>query len=110
MRPTWWSTRTTAAFSDVSGLIGLGLTVHSVLLGFAGLNVHFFSLMQYCRRNIVQGAFAIIFPRKSSAAADATILDRKSTRLNSSHQIISYAVFCLKKKKKKKITKINKND
>src|SRR5258708_29644245 len=29
----------------------------------------------------------------------ATIGDRKSTRLNSSHQIISYAVFCLKKKK-----------
>src|SRR5258708_29922675 len=27
-------------------------------------------------------------------------LDRKSTRLNSSHQIISYAVFCFKKKKK----------
>src|SRR5436190_7532553 len=31
--------------------------------------------------------------------------DRKSTRLNSSHTVISYAVFCLKKKKKKK-TKI----
>src|SRR5437899_11886352 len=29
-------------------------------------------------------------------------LDRKSTRLNSSHLGISYAVFCLKKKKKKK--------
>src|SRR5947207_11702367 len=29
--------------------------------------------------------------------------DRKSTRLNSSHTVISYAVFCLKKKKKKKI-------
>src|SRR5258708_19362607 len=28
------------------------------------------------------------------------VIDRKSTRLNSSHQIISYAVFCLKKKKK----------
>src|SRR5258708_25808800 len=28
-----------------------------------------------------------------------TLRDRKSTRLNSSHQIISYAVFCLKKKK-----------
>src|SRR5258708_11744612 len=28
--------------------------------------------------------------------------DRKSTRLNSSHQIISYAVFCLKKKKKRR--------
>src|SRR5690349_21927510 len=31
--------------------------------------------------------------------------DRKSTRLNSSHVEISYAVFCLKKKKKKKINK-----
>ena len=30
-----------------------------------------------------------------------SILDRKSTRLNSSHWPISYAVFCLKKKKKK---------
>src|SRR5438034_7277602 len=29
-------------------------------------------------------------------------LDRKSTRLNSSHTVISYAVFCLKKKKKQK--------
>src|SRR2546426_5585878 len=29
--------------------------------------------------------------------------DRKSTRLNSSHLVISYAVFCLKKKKKKKM-------
>src|SRR5687768_18244020 len=30
------------------------------------------------------------------------VIDRKSTRLNSSHGYISYAVFCLKKKKKKK--------
>src|SRR2546422_3455340 len=39
--------------------------------------------------------------------------DRKSTRLNSSHGYISYAVFCLKKKKKKKeqihIKKVKKN-
>src|SRR5258708_17744575 len=33
-------------------------------------------------------------------AEEPLALDRKSTRLNSSHQIISYAVFCLKKKKK----------
>src|SRR2546427_11134975 len=33
--------------------------------------------------------------------------DRKSTRLNSSHSQISYAVFCLKKKKKNNITDIN---
>src|SRR2546430_3961583 len=38
-----------------------------------------------------------------AAAADgAGQGDRKSTRLNSSHSQISYAVFCLKKKKKKK--------
>src|SRR5947207_11160620 len=35
--------------------------------------------------------------------------DRKSTRLNSSHTVISYAVFCLKKKKKKKTEKIKNN-
>src|SRR5438445_9696127 len=34
------------------------------------------------------------------AASGATAIDRKSTRLNSSHANISYAVFCLKKKKK----------
>src|SRR5205809_4913413 len=33
--------------------------------------------------------------------------DRKSTRLNSSHGYISYAVFCLKKKKKNDETKLN---
>src|SRR5438552_11133969 len=37
----------------------------------------------------------VVFNRRYEA-------DRKSTRLNSSHQIISYAVFCLKKKKNKK--------
>src|SRR6266478_8905115 len=38
----------------------------------------------------------------SCPSAITTVLDRKSTRLNSSHSQISYAVFCLKKKKKKK--------
>src|SRR2546427_5293898 len=37
---------------------------------------------------------------RSQAPADTR--DRKSTRLNSSHSQISYAVFCLKKKKKRK--------
>src|SRR5207249_9942744 len=37
-------------------------------------------------------------------------LDRKSTRLNSSHVSISYAVFCLKKKKKKKKKTNQKNN
>src|SRR5438552_7519769 len=39
-------------------------------------------------------------PRRIARVDD--LVDRKSTRLNSSHQIISYAVFCLKKKKKNK--------
>src|SRR2546422_8294152 len=38
------------------------------------------------------------------------LLDRKSTRLNSSHGYISYAVFCLKKKKKRQINTINASD
>src|SRR5439155_23469036 len=45
-----------------------------------------------------------VFPdaRQSlQAQASARLGDRKSTRLNSSHVAISYAVFCLKKKKKK---------
>src|SRR5258708_27526931 len=36
-----------------------------------------------------------------SKEAKERLRDRKSTRLNSSHQIISYAVFCLKKKKER---------
>src|SRR5438132_10178292 len=43
-------------------------------------------------------------PRRKSRRARDQVRgpDRKSTRLNSSHTVISYAVFCLKKKKKKK--------
>src|SRR2546426_8080867 len=37
---------------------------------------------------------------RSSEASISRKRDRKSTRLNSSHLVISYAVFCLKKKKK----------
>src|SRR5260221_10803644 len=42
-------------------------------------------------------------PSRATALRDprSSNRDRKSTRLNSSHTVISYAVFCLKKKKKK---------
>src|SRR5438034_7575326 len=43
----------------------------------------------------------LLWPDELPQNAAAT--DRKSTRLNSSHTVISYAVFCLKKKKKQKI-------
>src|SRR5689334_23934280 len=45
------------------------------------------------------------FTRQIRAGPGA--IDRKSTRLNSSHSSISYAVFCLKKKKKQKKKKQN---
>src|SRR5207244_8606105 len=55
----------------------------------------------------VKDAAEVAALRRAANAADrvatdlvtGAIADRKSTRLNSSHQIISYAVFCLKKKK-----------
>src|SRR5438552_19160619 len=48
------------------------------------------------------GSRSILSPDHDNAAHGVCAVvsrDRKSTRLNSSHQIISYAVFCLKKKK-----------
>src|SRR5207244_13176353 len=42
-------------------------------------------------------AFAVRIPKNRGPQTEL-LLDRKSTRLNSSHQIISYAVFCLKTK------------
>src|SRR5437588_7044172 len=49
--------------------------------------------LEFCQINI-QG------PIKSEGSSDGR--DRKSTRLNSSHTVISYAVFCLKKKPKRR--------
>src|SRR5690348_17796469 len=42
--------------------------------------------------------------RKDKSKSVQASVDRKSTRLNSSHPSISYAVFCLKKKKNKKVS------
>src|ERR1035441_10979221 len=49
-------------------------------------------------------------PRETADWPSESLVDRKSTRLNSSHLGISYAVFCLKKKKKNNTlrTKLNK--
>src|SRR5205814_9049707 len=44
----------------------------------------------------------VLFPRGPDLRLSLFLRDRKSTRLNSSHLGISYAVFCLKKKKKNK--------
>src|SRR2546426_7754090 len=54
---------------------------------------------------VVQGGLAQGFEPLRHQRGVA-LRDRKSTRLNSSHLVISYAVFCLKKKKKTKQTNI----
>src|SRR2546422_2163376 len=53
------------------------------------------------RRGLASGGARLAGPRAGDHARprrDRTLGDRKSTRLNSSHGYISYAVFCLKKK------------
>src|SRR5690606_41415419 len=51
---------------------------------------------------IVNEAIIYKTKEKSLLTEELLAIDRKSTRLNSSHVKISYAVFCLKKKKKKR--------
>src|SRR5258708_17537047 len=73
------------------------MSVVAILVGFIAILADLFMVNLFCcswRCN-----------EKISENCNKT--DRKSTRLNSSHQIISYAVFCLKKKKK--ITNIYRN-
>src|SRR5256885_5752682 len=45
------------------------------------------------------GAGQVVAFAQGAVVVDQELRDRKSTRLNSSHLVISYAVFCLKKKK-----------
>src|SRR5256885_13326834 len=47
----------------------------------------------------VRTGFAPVHASTSPFLVQVVVADRKSTRLNSSHLVISYAVFCLKKKK-----------
>src|SRR3712207_7484625 len=52
------------------------------------------------------GFDALMRPEFGDVCHWLIVVDRKSTRLNSSHANISYAVFCLKKKKKQRYTDI----
>src|SRR5207249_11959851 len=78
-------------------LFGAGLQVHNVGPEEAGAG------LRGGRHRSLQLARRVRQPRQDGRHAntrlDAGVEDRKSTRLNSSHVSISYAVFCLKKKK-----------
>src|SRR5439155_16305436 len=65
------------------------------------------NLRRIAQRGAFGAAWSRVMPQQESATEDQ---DRKSTRLNSSHVAISYAVFCLKKKKKIKSHKIINNN
>src|SRR6266699_2299512 len=57
-------------------------------------------MARLCRMTAVYGGgFRLVFRPRKTGPQSPPSLDRKSTRLNSSHVEISYAVFCLKKKK-----------
>src|SRR5436189_2919558 len=53
------------------------------------------------KRRTGEATFALASAASTGRPASSAVVDRKSTRLNSSHRCISYAVFCLKKKKTK---------
>src|SRR5258707_5560978 len=63
----------------------------SLLMNLAGSNARPEPLLPRKRSSAASGS--------SAASTPTNLTDRKSTRLNSSHANISYAVFCLKKKK-----------
>src|SRR5947208_10725351 len=71
------------------GLAALDLTTGELVLEVVAIADLEQSLARFETRELV-------LPAETSFAAPGATVDRKSTRLNSSHQIISYAVFCLK--------------
>src|SRR5256885_3579781 len=58
------------------------------------------TLFRSSRRHVASSSVVIPWARGLAVLWSSCRQDRKSTRLNSSHLVISYAVFCLKKKKR----------
>src|SRR2546427_3830337 len=81
-------------------------SVNGTEVGETGINAYFAGhhgvpvVLVTGDRAVTVEAKAVLPNVHTVAVKDATGADRKSTRLNSSHSQISYAVFCLKKKKK----------
>src|SRR3989454_6269877 len=79
-------------------------TLFRSLFGDSAYIVHFLQWLGYRLSPVLQtgvnfGTEVRHANPSLSAVGTGTMVDRKSTRLNSSHLVISYAVFCLKKKK-----------
>src|SRR2546427_5552557 len=80
--------------SLISVELGLSAAIIEITLGVVGGNFLGVERHEWVRYIAAFGGILLTF------MAGAEVEDRKSTRLNSSHSQISYAVFCLKKKKK----------
>src|SRR5690625_6721678 len=80
-----------------------GGLINQIIMLFGGEPIHFLGNAKYFRSVLITSEVwkAVGFGSILYLAAITTIEDRKSTRLNSSHVAISYAVFCLKKKTQK---------
>src|SRR5207244_8615365 len=86
------------ALADLADTILLALYEEASATQSAG-GVCLVALGGYGRRELAPYSdIDLMFLYSPACAVKAKAVDRKSTRLNSSHQIISYAVFCLKKK------------
>src|SRR5258708_21632992 len=90
-------------FSDAGNASAMGTPHNVLLIETAPINVAFETVAPNERLNwLMNHELVHIATVDKAALRDRFFRDRKSTRLNSSHQIISYAVFCLKKKKEHK--------
>src|SRR3712207_7550044 len=87
----------TTLFRSVVVLIALGTALASHEAGLSLALGAFLAGLVVSESEFETQVLAEIIPLRDLFS---TLLDRKSTRLNSSHANISYAVFCLKKKKK----------
>src|SRR3712207_8657820 len=107
LRGSWCAGGVAAAGSDASAGAGLA---RGVALGHEGQDRNG-SCHQGENRAAQRpgGAQGEVASGQEEDEVEPAVQDRKSTRLNSSHANISYAVFCLKKKKKQKKVYIEEN-
>src|SRR2546426_6076555 len=82
-------------FNDTATTEIYTLSLHDALPIYYFVTVH----LDFRRARVVERTQP---RRKVESQCGNIVIDRKSTRLNSSHLVISYAVFCLKKKKKRR--------
>src|SRR5688572_32123104 len=88
-----------SSFNDTTSTAIYTLSLHDALpIFFAELKVRTLAIRFRPRATRTINAARLVHFQKRARAANKPHLDRKSTRLNSSHSQNSYAVFCLKKK------------